>query len=352
MVTITREAERATSTTLFRLFCVHSRRDDITLPSVTKPSSKTVVAQPTPHTEHKCGYAMDGVMTATGATSITMGLRSLSSSRRREASSSSRRAKERDARFGSATRNNNSYQRYAVTCSSSGAAAGAVVAAKTTWGLMGGITATSRGAGSSVGGSVASSVVSRGVVRAWQKSYSPPSSSSSPVVARGAAGAAATAELAGDAAAAEKMTEEEEEEKKMELNSHWKNAMPANDAIDKQILKLFIPAMLNFLIIPLVGAVDVFWIGRMGSAVALAAQGAANQVFQSAFWIISFMPSVIAPVVAKAAASGDTEEVQRAVGEAVFVASLVGLFGMALLTGEGGFKSFFFISSSLLMNSR
>jgi Na+-driven multidrug efflux pump len=116
---------------------------------------------------------------------------------------------------------------------------------------------------------------------------------------------------------------------------HWKNAMPANDAIDKQILKLFVPAMLNFLIIPLVGAVDVFWIGRMGSALALAAQGAANQVFSSAFWIISFMPAVIAPVVAKAAASGDTEEVQRAVGEAVFVASFVGLIGMALLTGKG-----------------
>ena len=114
--------------------------------------------------------------------------------------------------------------------------------------------------------------------------------------------------------------------------NHWRDALPANDAIDKQILKLFVPAMLNFLIIPLVGAVDVFWVGRMGSAVALAAQGAANQVFQSAFWIISFVPSIIAPVVAKAAASGDDEEVQRAVGEAVFVASLVGLFGMALLT--------------------
>ena len=114
--------------------------------------------------------------------------------------------------------------------------------------------------------------------------------------------------------------------------NHWRDALPANDAIDKQILKLFVPATLNFLIIPLVGAVDVFWVGRMGSAVALAAQGAANQVFQSAFWIISFVPSIIAPVVAKAAASGDDEEVQRAVGEAVFVASLVGLFGMALLT--------------------
>lgn len=139
------------------------------------------------------------------------------------------------------------------------------------------------------------------------------------------------------AVTAEVTTEEPEEEAEVQAPTtmkHWKDAMPANDDIDKQILKLFIPAMLNFLIIPLVGAVDVFWIGRMGSAVALAAQGAANQVFQSAFWIISFMPSVIAPVVAKAAASGDTEEVQRAVGEAVFVAAFVGVLGMALLTGR------------------
>ena len=114
--------------------------------------------------------------------------------------------------------------------------------------------------------------------------------------------------------------------------SYWADAMPANDALDKQIMKLFVPAMLNFLIIPFVGAVDVFWVGRMGSTVALAAQGAANQVFQSAFWIISFVPSIIAPVVAKAAASGDTKEVQRATGEAIFVASLVGVFGMVLLT--------------------
>ena len=115
--------------------------------------------------------------------------------------------------------------------------------------------------------------------------------------------------------------------------NHWKDALPANDPIDKQILKLFVPRHAQLPHHPtLVGAIDVFWVGRMGSAVALAAQGAANQVFQSAFWIISFVPSIIAPVVAKAAASGDTEEVQRAAGEAIFVASLVGLFGMLFLT--------------------
>ena len=104
------------------------------------------------------------------------------------------------------------------------------------------------------------------------------------------------------------------------------DAIPRNDALDEVILGLFVPAVLNFFIIPLVGAVDVFWVGRLGDAVALAAQGAANQVFQSAFWIISFIPSVVAPVVAKAAAGGDAKELSKKRGAAV-----VGAMGMALM---------------------
>ena len=107
---------------------------------------------------------------------------------------------------------------------------------------------------------------------------------------------------------------------------------PRNDETDKLIMKLFIPALLNFLIIPLVGIVDVFWVGRMGDAVALAAQGAANQVFQSAFWIISFIPSVVAPMVARAAAGGSKEELQMKIGEGIFCAVIVGLFGMTVMT--------------------
>ena len=107
--------------------------------------------------------------------------------------------------------------------------------------------------------------------------------------------------------------------------------LPRNDETDKLIMKLFIPAVLNFLIIPLVGIVDVFWVGRMGDAGALAAQGAANQVFQSAFWIISFIPSVVAPMVARAAAGGDKAELQNKIGEGIFCAFIVGLFGMTVM---------------------
>ena len=106
--------------------------------------------------------------------------------------------------------------------------------------------------------------------------------------------------------------------------------LPCGDELDKRIVTLAIPAVANFLILPLVGAVDTFWVGRMGNALSLAGQGAANQVFSSSFWIISFLPSVVTPLVAKA--GGDVEAVRERIGEAIFLGTICGLLGMILLS--------------------
>lgn len=111
----------------------------------------------------------------------------------------------------------------------------------------------------------------------------------------------------------------------------YENSWPCGDALDKRIMTLALPAMLNLAIMPLVGAVDTFFVGRMGSALALAGQGAANQIFSSAFWIISFLPSVVTPLVARAAGENDQTQIQDRVGEAMFLASIMGIIGMALL---------------------
>ena len=76
---------------------------------------------------------------------------------------------------------------------------------------------------------------------------------------------------------------------------------------------------------------------------AVAGQAAANQVFSSAAWIVSVIPTVTVPRVAKAKAAGDMEEVQRAVGEAIFIAVIlstllavaVGLCQQAVLVAAG-----------------
>ena len=41
------------------------------------------------------------------------------------------------------------------------------------------------------------------------------------------------------------------------------NSQPTGDALDKKIGTIAAPAVLNLLILPLVGIVDMMWIGRM-----------------------------------------------------------------------------------------
>lgn len=66
---------------------------------------------------------------------------------------------------------------------------------------------------------------------------------------------------------------------------------PCFDQLDKDLIKISLPVIGNFAINPLIGAVDLFWVNRMGNALAVAGQAAANQVFSSAFWFTSFLPS-------------------------------------------------------------
>jgi hypothetical protein len=73
----------------------------------------------------------------------------------------------------------------------------------------------------------------------------------------------------------------------------WKDVgrWPSLDAVDARLIKIGVPCILNFAIVPLVGAVDLFWVNQMGNPLAVAGQSAANQVFNSVFWLASFLPS-------------------------------------------------------------
>ena len=88
-----------------------------------------------------------------------------------------------------------------------------------------------------------------------------------------------------------------------------------------------LPSIANFAVIPLVGAVDTMWVGRMGSALALAGQGAAGQCFFSTYFLIAFIPTITAPLVAAAAGSGDIESACKRVCEALFLANALGVLG-------------------------
>ena len=126
-----------------------------------------------------------------------------------------------------------------------------------------------------------------------------------------------------DSSLAEEMPNQEEK-----LPGIW----PCFDALDSRLIGIAGPIILNFAIAPLIGAVDLFWINRMGNALAVAGQAAANQVFNSAFWLASFLPSVTATFVSTENAAGNQEGVQDAICQAMFVGMLFAFVGaLALL---------------------
>jgi putative MATE family efflux protein len=113
--------------------------------------------------------------------------------------------------------------------------------------------------------------------------------------------------------------------------SSYKKYLPQLDALDKLILQTCIPSILNLAVVPLVNAVDTFYVGRLGLALALAGQSAANQASFTVFFLIAFVPNITAPLVATAVASGRPEEAQARVCESLFLCQWLGLLGTLLL---------------------
>lgn len=100
--------------------------------------------------------------------------------------------------------------------------------------------------------------------------------------------------------------------------------LPCGDALDKQIWQQTKFCTLNILVLPMQGLIDLFFIGKLGTPLAMAGQAVANQVYSTVGLLSSTLPSVTTGLVAAAHASGNQEEVQRQVGGAIFLSVVFG----------------------------
>jgi putative MATE family efflux protein len=103
--------------------------------------------------------------------------------------------------------------------------------------------------------------------------------------------------------------------------------------VDRLILTTAIPSMINLAVVPLVNAVDTFYVGRLGVALALAGQAAANQAFFTVYFLVAFLPTLTAPLVAAAAGAGNDDEARLRICESMFLCNVLGLLGTAFLVG-------------------
>ena len=101
--------------------------------------------------------------------------------------------------------------------------------------------------------------------------------------------------------------------------------------LDRQIFATTLPLSAIFAIIPLASTISLFWVNRLGSTLSVAGQAAANQVYSSAFWLFSFLPSVTATLVSKTHASGNLQGTQDAVSQAFLFALLISMLGASFM---------------------
>ncbi len=119
-----------------------------------------------------------------------------------------------------------------------------------------------------------------------------------------------------------------------------------NVVTNKELLNLTQGTVLNYVMNPLVGAVDTFWISKLNNDAILAGQGTSDRIFNSMFLVSSFAPAVIIPIISKYHAIGDNDKVISIISTSVF---LVGLIGLFLSTGVFIFKDS--ITSAIIPSS-
>ncbi|CAJ1342751.1 unnamed protein product [Effrenium voratum] len=101
--------------------------------------------------------------------------------------------------------------------------------------------------------------------------------------------------------------------------------------LDEEIFEVWAPAVANLILLPLVGSIDLFWIGQSRDPLAIAGMGAANQVYSTIYFLISFLPAVITPRIAEEIARERRDKAAQWVSEALGFACLMGFFGMLVL---------------------
>eukprot|EP00584_Thalassiosira_punctigera_P023884 CAMPEP_0172554182 /NCGR_PEP_ID=MMETSP1067-20121228/53551_1 /TAXON_ID=265564 ORGANISM="Thalassiosira punctigera, Strain Tpunct2005C2" /NCGR_SAMPLE_ID=MMETSP1067 /ASSEMBLY_ACC=CAM_ASM_000444 /LENGTH=506 /DNA_ID=CAMNT_0013342507 /DNA_START=319 /DNA_END=1839 /DNA_ORIENTATION=+ len=102
------------------------------------------------------------------------------------------------------------------------------------------------------------------------------------------------------------------------------------DELDSKILSTALPTMLNLMVVPLVNAVDTFYVGRLADPLALAAQSAANQCFFTVYFLAAFLPTITAPLVAEAIGKEDWDAAKQRVCESLFLSNVLGgVFSLA-----------------------
>jgi len=102
-------------------------------------------------------------------------------------------------------------------------------------------------------------------------------------------------------------------------------------SIDKKIFNISKPATLNYVMIPIVGMVDTFWVSKMGSSNELAGAGSGDQIFTIFYVLSSFLPSIITPKISELNILDKNDESKELISISVLLTNLMGFISTLVM---------------------
>lgn len=125
--------------------------------------------------------------------------------------------------------------------------------------------------------------------------------------------------------------------------------------VDKNILSITNSASVNYLMSPLIGFIDAFWVSRLGTSQQLAGQGFADDVYNLIFSIFCFFSSFITPEISKLNSDKekDQDNIISLISTTIMCSFLIGSFISILINLVVVGKMNLFINNpTILSNSK
>ena len=96
--------------------------------------------------------------------------------------------------------------------------------------------------------------------------------------------------------------------------------------MDKKIFNLSKPATLNYVMVPVVGMVDTFWVSKLGSSNQLAGAGSGDQIFSIFYVLTSFLPAIITPKITELQIQDKKQETNELISTSILLTNILGIF--------------------------
>lgn len=106
---------------------------------------------------------------------------------------------------------------------------------------------------------------------------------------------------------------------------------PIIKQIDNSIIKITKPATMNFIMNPIVGLVDGYWISKYGDSTQLAGQASSEQLFNLYYTFLAFAPQVLTPIISHYMGENRKDKIIEFVNTAILLSFTLGLAGALLL---------------------